>query len=92
MIDCLLYQRYGGDIHGVDDLAAELNPKGARPKNDDRGIGFPLLPVFFPIQRTSLLTPFTSESFPITQAVSAGLWCLEHMSDVDPTIQYCRVL
>jgi hypothetical protein len=50
MIDCLLYQRYGGDIQGVNDLAAELNPGNQRvPRNDDRGIGFPLVPIFFPI-------------------------------------------
>jgi hypothetical protein len=41
----LLYQRYGGDIdHGVDDLAQELDERG-----DEKGIGFPLIPVFFPI-------------------------------------------
>ena len=28
--------------------------------------------------------------FPITQVVSAGLWCLEHMNSIDPTIEYVR--
>ena len=60
--------------------------------NDERGIGFPLIPVFFPVQTTSGHTPFVKESFPLTQAVSAGLWCLEHMNAVDPDIEYCRVI
>lgn len=91
MIDCLLYQRYGSEAQ--EDLASELNPTDSRsPLNDSQGVGFPMLPVFFPIQRTSSLTPFTSESFPITQAISAGLWCLEHMNDVDDSIKYCRVM
>lgn len=85
--DCLLYQRFGGEDIGVPDL------KEAEGHNDfDRGIGFPLLPVFFPVQLKSIHSPFTQENFPLTQVVSAGLWCLEHMSDVDPSIEYVRVL
>ena len=29
---------------------------------------------------------------PMSQAVSAGLWCLEHMSQIDPQIEYARVI
>ena len=50
------------------------------------------MPVFFPIQRASGLSPFIPESFNLTQIVSCGIWCLEHMSDVDPTIEYVRLL
>lgn len=32
------------------------------------------------------------ETYPLTQIVSAGLWCLEHMNAIDPTIQYARCL
>jgi len=32
------------------------------------------------------------ESYPLTQVVSAGLWCLEHMSAIDPSIEYARCL
>ena len=28
----------------------------------------------------------------MTQIVSCGLWCLEHMSEVDPSIEYVRLL
>jgi hypothetical protein len=46
-IDCLLYQRYGGDIdHGIDDLAVHLREEKT---TDEKGIGFPLIPIFFPI-------------------------------------------
>lgn len=54
-IDALLYQRYGGDLEGIDDLAEELNRERRQgsafaSKNDEQGIGFPLIPIFFPIQ------------------------------------------
>lgn len=85
MIDALLYQRYGGDLDGIDDLVEELNKEknaglSRETKNDEHGIGFPLIPVFFPIQHKKFDSQFTSESMPMSQAVSAGLWCLEHMS------------
>jgi hypothetical protein len=86
-IDCLMYQRYGGEDIGVPDL------KDQKDKNDfERGIGFPLVPVFFPVQKSQEYTPFKEESFPLTQIVSCGQWCLEHMSDVDPSIEYVRLL
>lgn len=59
---------------------------------DDAGVGFPLIPVFFPVQRKRSDSWFVSESFSLSQAVSAGLWCLEHMSDIDPQIEYARVI
>ena len=40
-----MYQRYGGEDRGIMDLNEELKTK----KNDDQGIGFPIVPVFFPI-------------------------------------------
>lgn len=40
-IDCLLYQRYGGEDRGIPDIK--------NLSNDEKGIGFPLVPVFFPI-------------------------------------------
>lgn len=43
-IDCLLYQRYGGEEHGIEDLTEHTAAGGS----DDMGVGFPLLPVFFP--------------------------------------------
>ena len=86
-IDCLLYQRFGGEDIGVPDLK-DL-PEGT---NDyDRGIGFPLVPVFFPIQNSNNTTAFVSETYALSQVVSCGMWCLEHMSDVDPSIEYVRL-
>ena len=58
-----MYQRYGGDIVGVDDLAEELRESG---EGDSKGIGFPLIPVFFPIQRKGISTPYTSENFSLS--------------------------
>ena len=89
MIDALLYQRYGGDHVGIDDLAEELNKdkregKSKLTSNDEHGIGFPLIPIFFPIQYKMFESQFVSEEMPLSQAVSAGLWCLEHMSLIDP--------
>jgi hypothetical protein len=75
---------------GVDDLAADL--KTDKEKTDSGGIGFPLVPIFFPVQRRGVDSLFTSESFNLSQAVSAGLWCLEHMHDIDPSIKYARVI
>ncbi|CDW81482.1 UNKNOWN [Stylonychia lemnae] len=83
-IDCLLYQRYGGEDRGINDI------KGMQ--NDDQGIGFPLVPIFFPIQETNFYAPFQHEKFSISQAISCGLWSLEHMNDIDPSIEYVRVL
>lgn len=54
------------------------------------GIGFPLLPIFFPIQDNNNSTAFTTETFPMSQIVSCGSWCIEHMNDVDPSIDYVR--
>lgn len=85
-IDCLMYQRFGGEDIGVPDI------KGSNQNDYDRGIGFPLVPVFFPKQKNTSHTPFTSETFALTQIVSCGLWCLEHMSDVDPSIEYVRLI
>ena len=83
----MLYQRYGGDYKGVPDLKE-------KPGGDDEGIGFPLIPIFFPIPRRP--SPGTAvldmELFPITQAVSAGMWCLEQMNSIDPSILYTRCL
>lgn len=82
-IDCLLYQRYGGEHLGVPDL----NEVTAGGESDRRGIGFPLIPVFFPLdhQLSSGIGP-ANEHYPLSQVVSAGMWCLEHMSAIDPTI------
>ena len=38
------------------------------------------------------MVPLTSETFRMQQAVSAGLWCLEHMNEKDPSIEYARVI
>ena len=54
------------------------------------GIGFPLLPIFFPIQDSNNSTAFTTETFAMSQIVSCGSWCIEHMNDVDPSIDYVR--
>jgi hypothetical protein len=35
----------------------------AKSNDFDRGIGFPLVPVFFPIQDMNNSTPFISETF-----------------------------
>ena len=48
-IDCLLYQRYGGEEHGIDDLKEHTEAGGV----DDKGIGFPLIPIFFPTVQKS---------------------------------------
>lgn len=58
VIDALMFQRYGGDLEGIDDLVKELNRdkeegRGRQTANDERGIGFPLIPVFFPVQAKS---------------------------------------
>ena len=66
--------------------------KSSKANDFDRGIGFPLVPVFFPIQDTNNTTPFISETFAISQIVSCGSWCLEHMNDVDPSIEYVRLI
>lgn len=88
-IDCLLYQRYGGEEHGIEDL----NEHTAAGGTDDMGVGFPLLPIFFPqVTKAAANETFDREEFPITQIASAGLWSLEQMSAVDPTIQYVRCL
>ena len=100
VVDALLYQRYGGDHLGIDDLAEELKKDSSSSEgqsetaiaNDEQGIGFPLIPVFFPAQKKSFYSPFVAERFSLAQAVSAGLWCLEHMSDIDPQIEYARVI
>jgi hypothetical protein len=61
-IDCLLYQRYGGEDIGVADMK-DL-PKGT---NDyEHGIGFPLVPIFFPIENSNNSTPFVSETYPLS--------------------------
>jgi hypothetical protein len=44
-IDCLMYQRFGGEEIGVPDI------KGSNQNDNGRGIGFPLVPVFFPNQK-----------------------------------------
>ena len=88
-IDCLLYQRYGGDHLGVPDLNEEMKHG---EKGDTAGIGFPLLPIFFPIVHDRAGGGQQMETFPLQQAVSAGLWCLEHMSEIDPTIEYARCM
>ena len=80
----MLYQRYGGDHIGVPDLN--------EVENDTTGIGFPLLPIFFPVEKTRAWGGHKIEVYPIQQAVSAGLWCLEHMSNIDPSIEYTRCL
>jgi len=54
------------------------------------GIGFPLLPIFFPIQDSNNSTAFTTETFAMSQIVSCGSWCIEHMNDVDQSIDYVR--
>jgi hypothetical protein len=72
--------------------ADQVDSLDTTPKSDDRGVGFPLIPIFFPLQKNSLHTPLTKEIFPMNQAVSAGYWCLEHMSQIDPSIEYARVL
>ena len=51
-----------------------------------------MLPVFFPIEKTPQGKSIPLEYFPLPQVISAGLWCLEHMSAIDPTIQYARCL
>ena len=61
-IDCLMYQRYGGEDRGIMDLNEELKTS----KNDDQGIGFPIVPLFFPIQKNSIHSAFTEESFRIS--------------------------
>jgi len=50
------------------------------------------VPIFFPIQKSSIANPFTNELFPLTQAVSCGHWCIEHMNQIDPDIEYARVI
>tara|TARA_B110000285_G_C14560102_1_gene353103 strand:+ start:266 stop:439 length:174 start_codon:yes stop_codon:yes gene_type:complete len=57
MIDCLLYQRYGGDHDGVPDLNDV--------QNDTTGIGFPLLPIFFPVEKTRERGGAKIEVYPI---------------------------
>ena len=32
------------------------------------------------------------EIYSMEQVVSAGIWCLEHMNAIDPSIQYSRCL
>lgn len=81
-----MYQRYGGEDIGVPDI------KGTEANDYEKGIGFPLVPIFFPVSRGSTHTPFISEQFNLTQIVSCGIWSLEHMSDVDPSIEYVRLL
>lgn len=54
----MLFQRYGGDQVGVDDLKDH--------GEDTQGIGFPLLPVFFPIERVSSVSAMRDELFPLT--------------------------
>jgi|TARA_B110000285_G_C15102870_1_gene606062 hypothetical protein len=41
----MLYQRYGGEHLGINDLKEHT----AEGKNDDHGVGFPLMPIFFPV-------------------------------------------
>ena len=48
-----------------------------------------MLPIFFPqIQRSS--TTLDNDFFPLSLAVSAGFWALEHMNVIDPDIKYTR--
>jgi hypothetical protein len=68
-----MYQRYA---------QGDLKQKDGEKFVDTEGVGFPLMPVFFPIQHNSMYSPFTQETYPLTQAVSAGLWCLTHMQDI----------
>ena len=35
---------------------------------------------------------FDRDCYPLTQIASAGLWCLEQMNSIDPSIQYVRCL
>jgi hypothetical protein len=53
----LLYQRYGGDHIGVPDLN--------EVENDATGIGFPLLPIFFPVEKTRVGGGAKIEVYPI---------------------------
>ena len=50
------------------------------------------MPIFFPLTRRPSEGCLQIEAFPITQVISAGYWCIEHMSAVDPSIQYARCL
>jgi hypothetical protein len=59
---------------------------------DTSGVGFPLMPIFFPLAKRPEEGKLQIEEFPLTQVVSAGLWSLEHMSAIDPSIQYARCL
>ena len=59
---------------------------------DERGIGFPLIPIFFPTEVMPEGGAQPMEVFSMQQVISAGMWCLEHMSKVDPDIQYSRCL
>ena len=86
-IDCLMYQRYGGEEHGIDDLKEHTAQGGV----DDKGVGFPLIPLFFPIVKKSS-SALDQDCYPLTQAVSAGLWCLRNMSTIDNQIQYARCI
>ena len=61
-IDALLYQRYG-DL-AQSDLAESL--RDSESGMDDAGVGFPLIPVFFPVQRKRSDSWFVSESFPLS--------------------------
>ena len=61
-IDCLLYQRYGGDHEGIPDLKEHI----AEGNTDDRGIGFPLLPIFFQVDRIPRYDSIKIEEYPLT--------------------------
>ena len=50
------------------------------------------MPIFFPVTSRPRSGFLEIEEYPLSQVVSAGLWCLEHMSSIDPSIQYARCL
>lgn len=58
---------------------------------DDAGVGFPLVPIFFP-QVSKSRDTLDNDFFPLSQAVSAGFWALEHMASIDPDFKYARCL
>ena len=57
-----MYQRYGGDHVGIPDLKEHQEVHGP----DETGVGFPLLPVFFPVTRKKSIGGLDLELFPMS--------------------------
>ena len=55
-------------------------------------IGVPYVPILFPKERYTQNTVTINEIYEPSRITSVGLWCLGHMQNIDPDLQFWRAL